>query len=147
MRFPCSICFRLEASEALLSWVAHSSVGEFSRPESEGSANEESGGCSSFNFSAANEHDDLRRVAANVAFELIRAAEPSRPILEELRSRGNEKCYHQRQLCCIPDTDSETDDFEGNRIEVEFELKVLRTMASYAAADCHFCQDAHRRMA
>ncbi len=59
-------------------------------------------------------------VSANVAFELIRAAEPSRPVLEELRSRGNEKCNDRRQLCCIPDTDSKTDSFEGDRIEVGF---------------------------
>jgi hypothetical protein len=37
-----------------------------------------------------------------------------------LRRRGNEKCYHRRQLCCIPDTESETDSFEGDRIEVDF---------------------------
>ncbi len=70
--------------------------------------------------------------------------QPSRPVLEELRSRGNEMCYHRRQLCGIPDTESETDSFEGDRIEVDL---VLCTMASYAAADCHFLQDAHRRMA
>ncbi len=35
--------------------------------------------------------DELRRVAANVAFELIRAVEPSSPVLEELHCRGNEK--------------------------------------------------------
>ncbi len=81
-----------------------------------------------------------------MAFELIRAAEPSRPVLEKLR-RGNEKCYHRRQLCCIPDTESETDSFEGDRIEVELNLTVLCTIASYSAADCHFRQDAHRRMA
>ncbi len=67
-----------------------------------------------------NECNDLRRVAANVAFELIRAAEPSLSVLEELLCRGNEKCYHLRQLCGIPDTDSETDTFEGDRIEVGF---------------------------
>ncbi len=55
-----------------------------------------------------------------MAFELIRAAEPSRPVLEELRRRGNEKCYNRRQLCGIPDTESETDSFEGDSIEVEF---------------------------
>ena len=49
-------------------------------------------------------------------FELIRAAEPFRPVLEELRRRGNER----RQLCGIPDTDSETDSFQGDRIEVVF---------------------------
>jgi hypothetical protein len=42
-------------------------------------------------MSAGDERNYLRRVAANVTFELIRAAEPSRPVLEELRSRGNEK--------------------------------------------------------
>jgi hypothetical protein len=68
-------------------------------------------------------------------------------ILEELSRRENEKYFHRRQLFGIPDTDSETDSFDGDRIEVEFELTVLRTMASYAAADCHFWQDAHRRMA
>ncbi len=41
----------------------------------------------------------------------------SRPILEELRRRGNEKCYHRQQLCGIPDTDSESDSIN---IEVEF---------------------------
>ncbi len=69
---------------------------------------------------AGDERNDLRRVAANVVFQLIRAAEPSRPVLEELRSRGNEKCYHRRQLCCSPDTESETDSFEDDRIEVDF---------------------------
>jgi hypothetical protein len=55
-------------------------VGGFSRQESEGSANDESGGWISsfivltFLPCAADEHNDLRRVAANVAFELIRAA-------------------------------------------------------------------------
>ncbi len=38
---------------------------------------------------SAYEHDDLRRVAANVTFEHIRAAEPSHPVLEELYSLGN----------------------------------------------------------
>ena len=57
---------------------------------------------------------------ANVVFELIRAAEPCRPVLEELRQRGNEKCNDRRQLCCIPDTDSETDSFEGDSIDVGF---------------------------
>ena len=47
---------------------------------------------------------------------------PAAPVLEELRRQGNEKCYHQRQLCCIPDTDSETDSFNGDHIEVEFEF-------------------------
>ncbi len=57
----------------------------------------------------------------NVAFELIRAAEPSSPVLEELRRRENEKCYHhRRQLCGIPDSDSETYSFDGDRIEVGF---------------------------
>ena len=55
-----------------------------------------------------------------MAFELIRAAEPSRPVLEELRRRGNEQCYHRRQLCCISDTQYETDSFEGDRIKVHF---------------------------
>jgi hypothetical protein len=32
--------------------------------------------------------------------------------------RGNEKCYQQRQLCCIPDTESETNSFEGDHIEL-----------------------------
>ena len=64
--------------------------------------------------------NDLRRVAANVAFELIRAAEPCRPVLEELRRRGNEKCNDRRQLCCIPDTDSEIGSFQGDCIEVGF---------------------------
>ncbi len=64
--------------------------------------------------------NDLQRVAANVVFELIRAAEPSRPVMEELRRRGNEKCYHRRQLCGIPDTNFETDSLEGDRIEVGF---------------------------
>jgi hypothetical protein len=72
--------------------------------------------------SIGNERNDLRRVAANVAFELIRIAEPIRPVLEELRRRGNEKCYHRRQLCCIPDTESESDSFEGHSIEIEFEF-------------------------
>jgi hypothetical protein len=49
----------------------------------------------------------------------IRAAEPCRPVLEELRRSGNEKCYHRRQLCGIPDTESETDSLEGVRVEVE----------------------------
>ncbi len=55
-----------------------------------------------------------------MVFELIRAAEPIRPVLEELRRRGNEQCYHQRQLCGIPDTESEIDSSEGDRIEVHF---------------------------
>ncbi len=55
-----------------------------------------------------------------MAFELIRAAEPSRPVLEELRRRGNEQCYYRRELCGIPDTEPETDSFEGDRIEVHF---------------------------
>jgi hypothetical protein len=55
-----------------------------------------------------------------VAFELIRAAEPSRPVLGELSRRGNEQCYHRRQLCGTPDTESETDSFEGDRIEDHF---------------------------
>ncbi len=54
-------------------------------------------------------------------FELILADEPGRPVLEELR-RGNENCYHRRQICVIPDTESETDSVEGNCIEVEFEF-------------------------
>ena len=57
---------------------------------------------------------------ANVAFELIRAADPCRPVLEELRRRGNKKCKDRRQLCGIPDTDSETDSFQAYRIEVGF---------------------------
>ncbi len=61
---------------------------------------------------------------ANVAFEIIRAAEPCRPVLEELRRRGNKKCKDQRQLCGIPDTDSETDSFQGNRIKVRFVFDV-----------------------
>ena len=102
-------------------------VGGFSRPESEASANDESGGWSSLQFSrfihltgqsAGDERNDLRRVAANVAFELIRAAEPFRPVLEELRRRGNEKCNERRQLCGIPDTDSEIGSFRGDCIEV-----------------------------
>jgi hypothetical protein len=55
-----------------------------------------------------------------LAIELIRAAEPFCPVLEELRRRGNEKCNERRQLCCIPDTDSETDSFQGDCIEVVF---------------------------
>ncbi len=53
-------------------------------------------------------------------FELIRAAEPFRPVLEELCRRGNEKCNDRRQLCDIPGTDSETNSFPGDRIEVGF---------------------------
>ncbi len=84
-------------------------------------------------------------------FELIRAAEPSRPVLEELRCLGNEKFYHQRQLCCIR-VDSEKVILKPIHSKVivsrlDLNLTVLRTMASYAAADCHFRQDAHRRMA
>ncbi len=55
-----------------------------------------------------------------MAFELIQAAEPSRPVLEELRRRGNEKNCHQRQLCGVPGTESENDSFEGDRIDVDF---------------------------
>jgi hypothetical protein len=44
-----------------------------------------------------------------------------------------------------PDIDSETESFEGDCMELY--LTVLCTMPSYAAADCHFRQDAHRRMA
>ncbi len=104
-------------------------VGGFSRPESEASTNDESGWWSWNKFSrfinltlpwAGNERNDLRCVAANFAFELIRAAEPCRPVLEEFRQRGNEKCNDLRQLCGISDTASETDSFQGNRIEVEF---------------------------
>ena len=55
-----------------------------------------------------------------MVFELIRAAEPSSPVLEELNNGGNEQCYYRRELCCIPDTESETDSFEGDCIEVDF---------------------------
>ncbi len=45
-----------------------------------------------------------------------------------------------------PDTDSETDSFQGvSRLDLF--LTVMCTMTSYAAAACHFWQDAHRRMA
>ncbi len=83
-----------------------------------------------------------------MAFELIRAAEPSRPVLEELRRRGNEKSrsYHRRQLCCIPDTEYETIHSKAIASRLKLNLTVLCTMASYAAADCHFQQDAHRRI-
>jgi hypothetical protein len=103
-------------------------VGRFSRPESKASANDETGGRSSNKFSrfidltlpiAGNERNDLRCVAANVAFELNLAAEPCLPVLEELQ-RGNEKCKDRRQLCGIPDTDSEIDSFQGDCIEVGF---------------------------
>ncbi len=40
--------------------------------------------------------------------------------MEELHLRGNEKCNDQRQVCGIPDTDSETDSFQGDRLEVVF---------------------------
>ncbi len=92
---------------------------------------------------AGDERNDLRRVAANVAFELIRAAEPCRPILEELRRRGNEKCNDQHPLCVIPDTDSETIHSKAIVLRLDLYLTVMCTMASYAAADCHFLQDAH----
>ncbi len=59
-----------------------------------------------------------------MAFELTRA-EPIRPVLEELRRRENEKCYHERQLCGISTTESETDSFEGDRIEVEIEIDCI----------------------
>ncbi len=71
-------------------------VGGFLRPESKASA---PGGWSSIKFSryivltlpgAGDERNDLRCIAANVVFELIRAAEPSCPVLEELHRRGNE---------------------------------------------------------
>jgi hypothetical protein len=47
--------------------------------------------------------------------------QPSSPVLEEFRSGGNEKYYHGRRLCCIQDTDSETDSLDGDRIEVQFD--------------------------
>ncbi len=68
-----------------------------------------------------------------MAFELIRAAEPSRPVLEELRCRGTEQCYHRRELRGIPDTESETDSFEGDCIEVHF---VFHAIVQYDVATC-----------
>jgi hypothetical protein len=66
--------------------------------------------------------------------------------MEELRRRRNEKCNERRQLCCIPETDSETDSFQGYCIEVGLYLTVMCIMTLYAASDCYFRQDAHRRM-
>jgi hypothetical protein len=85
------------------------------------------------------------------AFELIRAAEPGSPVLEELRCRGNESCYHQRH-CNVSYVASQTlilKLIHSMAIVSRLNLNstVLHTMASYAAADCHFSQDAHRRMA
>jgi hypothetical protein len=42
---------------------------------------------------------------------------------EEMKSAMSDVSYAHRfarQLCCIPDTDSETDSFQGDRIEVVF---------------------------
>jgi hypothetical protein len=79
--------------------------------------------------------------AAKVVFELIRAAQPSSPVLEELRRRGNAMCYHLRQLCGIQDTDSECDS-----IHIEVECVGLAVVL-YAVSDSLFLQDAHRRVA
>ncbi len=76
---------------------------------------------------AGYEHCYLRRGAANVVFELIWAAEPSSPVLEELLRRGNEERYYQRQLCCIPDTDPESETDLDNDIHLEEILMVLHT--------------------
>ncbi len=73
---------------------------------------------------------------------------PFVPYWRSCAGEESEKCNERRQLCGIADTDSETDSFQGDRIEVDFVFDgnvhndVVRT-----AADCHFRQDAYRRMA
>ncbi len=138
-------------------------VGGFSRPASDGSANEGSANdesgleCYVYFFlcihqcfdmtwppRAGDARNDIRSGPAKVAFELIWAAQrpqPSSPVLEELRRRRNAMCYHLRQLCGIPDTDSESD-------FIHFEVECVGlAVVLYAVSDCLFLQDAHRRVA
>ncbi len=72
-------------------------VGGFSRPGSEASANDESGG---WNWNKVSRFIDLTFPSDG----------------EEMKSA----MIDVRSVCCIPDTDSETDSFQGDCIEVGF---------------------------